>query len=253
MPNVTRRPRRRKKTTKKTVATLQTKVAALTKSVVMYSQYNLRVASGISADFIVVPLIQPTSWLDIFNSPSGFEARPTAVIRSIGIDSYLSIYTEKDNRMDFTYYLVSLRPGTGQKMMQDCGHNLNTIQNRIHYMKNEADASGYSGQTFLNKSLFKIHYTKRVSLTNRPSPNLVAAVNGAKSTGLDSTFKRFYHKINWGKTLTSKDAVAGWKTSLDIADVPLPARLYIIVFNNNSALDQEYPLLAVNAVITMSA
>lgn len=226
------------------------------KSTRVYSQYKLQISSTVSGDYVCLPLIQPTNWQDIFNMPDVLENKPTAWIKSIGIDSYLSIYTEKDSRMDFTIFIVSVKNGPGRKLFNDAGDTLGALLPNVHYTKNSADTSAgvsYSGQVMMNKSIFNIHYVKRCSISNRPSPALDSSAQG-KATTLSSTFKRFYTKLTkLNKPLMNKDGGGGWKAGLDVQDVPRGSRYYMLCFNNNSVLDAESPLWSTLAIITMQA
>lgn len=237
------------------ILSLAKKVSTLNKSMRakrIYSQYSMHWKSNvIAAHYVVQPLIRPQIWDDVFNKPAIFENKNTAWIKSIGIDNYVSIYTEDDSRIDFTYFLVSVKAGQGMKLFNDAGDDLTSLTDGVHYKRNTSDTLGYSGQVFMNKSIFNIHYIKRFSLTNRPSPSVPASEMG-KSTNLASTFKRFYHKkTRINKPLTSKDGVAGWRVNLDEGDVPTNARFYLLLFNNNSAADVEFPNWAGNVIVTM--
>lgn len=257
MPVKTKRKTKARRKSKKipTVATLASKVSSLTKEVKIFSPYSMCWATNISANYICLDLVQPQLWQNVFSKPKNFEEAPTVRIRSVALDCYLSLHTEANLRVDTTIYLVSLKANVGQRLVQDCGHNLGGLINGVHYQNNVAEgltaALAYSGQVHLNKAIFNIHMTKRISVAARPAFHVPSAVQ-AKSTNLASTFVRFTKYLKWGKILTSQ-TTTGWKDGLDMADVPLGSRLYILAFTNDSYIDQESAKLSVNALIAMES
>lgn len=151
---------------------------------------------------------------------------------SFGMDVLIDANTEDDN-IRYSVFLVSLKDEAAQAVNFSTGAI--TLSSNIHYQF-------VNGQTLLNKKYFKIHKYKRLITGNYGT----ALGLPSSSSGPSRNEHRFYWKLKLGTK--PKNPVGNWNA------MPCPRdpsqNYFLIVFNDNSPLDLENPLISMNCIHT---
>jgi len=203
-----------------------------------YSRYSYQLSTNVSANYHVMNLTDCPLWTAIFDNAGAASHYKKHQTVSCTVDSYVRANTESAS-ITYSYFLVSLKPGTGAKgLVELAGENLTGLIDGTHYTLMT------SGQVLLNLKFFNVIQAKRFTVGQD-----TAFALGVTGTFQPGTYKRWYKKVKWSKSLTDSDhsdvtAIPGYS-------VPLGTRLYAILFNNNSAADLQYPSWDVNAVWTI--
>jgi len=202
-----------------------------------YAQYSISSANTVGS-YAAIDYTATGSWTPVFQDATNASETGTVYLRSISIDHIVQTWTEP-SVVNFAFYLVRFRSATARKLFDDAGYDLNNLASGVHF-------TAYSGNLVqLNKAYFKIIQSKRFSLGNKTEGNNADVV---QTTTLGSTTKRFSsrHMIN----AKVKNASGNWKI-LGANEVPVYARVFGLLFSDNSALDIENPLWTTNAIVNV--
>ncbi len=226
---------------KKQIYTLAKRVSQLSKvqrSRAIYGRFSRDWEKLVEGDYIVQNLTDVSMWTPIFENPEELADRQKVKLLSIGIDTMITCASEP-SPITMTYFIVSLKPGQGAKhLVESTGEGLANLEPGEHY-------SFLQGMAQVNKKYFQIHKCKRFTVTAEDYTNTGNA--GKNQLG---TFKRFYQKISFPRWLN--DGQEKW-SGINTSSVPLGARLYCLIFNDNSIVDLESPQLRQNIVATVKA
>lgn len=219
--------------TRTNLVRLQKQVSSISRSLRRKAenvQYTYGFDQNLSSDYTSMCITNYASWTPIFGTTSDDGTDPKAYHKYTSMDCRLSIGNELDT-VDYTVMLVSLRD-EGQNVFNVATGALSLVNNRDYTNAN----LGYS-QTRVNPKMFKVHKVKRFTTSNFGASLFVptAAAAGYKP----------YVKWTWSiKPRTSiVNPIGNW-TALGCNRDP-SKNYFIIAFNNNSAIDLEYPSLAV--------
>lgn len=188
-------------------------------------------ATNISSTYTVFTLNDFSAWSRIFGTTSNDDTQNGCIWKSSGIDMKFDIGSEPAN-VNFTVMLLQLRD-EGANLLSS-GGVLTLTSGDTHYTQ--------SGLTMVNKKYFKILATRRFSLGNNGQP---ASTSTAQTQfGID---RRYYMKIRPNKMITNPSG--DWKNLQRCLDPS--GNYFIVAFNDNSALDLEYPQCTMNCVHTI--
>lgn len=231
-----------RKRAKKSNLSLTTKVARIQKQLkvgytkqFLYGNYDS--GSSLAYPYYAVNLMNLNTLAPCFGTAaSDYNNLNKFRHKSMKLDMYLSMDDEMSNVI-LTCFVVSLHKNTA---LYTRGTGALTLTSGVDYINNALVASDYA-QTWINPKQFKIHWAKRLILGN----NGVAA-NGPSGTG-NTAVRNSYRKILKIKTDTMITNPDGNVIDL-YANPNASQQYYLIVFNNNSTLDFEYPFLHMNVL-----
>lgn len=187
--------------------------------------------TNLSLPFAAFHLNSFTNWANIFGTTASDNTNNAAIWKSSGLDLYFS--TGNENALTtFTVFLLHARDEAA-----------NLISSTGSLSMSSGDAYYAIGsQTMINKKYFKILNVKRFQLGNNGQP---ASTSTAQlQYGIE---RRMYMKFRPNKKITNPGG--DWKDlgrSLDPS-----GNYYLVVFNDNSSADLEYPTLSITAVHTV--
>lgn len=214
-----------------------------------YLQYGNHTANGvIQSPAYQINMNDFQNLQRIFGTTADDDTDNKIVRRSFGIDMYVTAESpnNEEETIHYTAFMVSLRDEANDlSLWNPLTGTLNLVQG-THYYDNAGLTAG--AMVLLNKKYFKIHKTKRFTLTN----NGTALVNPSAQTQY-GTDCRWYWKMNTGnQVIQNSGGVPGgnWK---DMRAIPDPSKnYYILIFNDNSLVDLEYPELQYTTVQTFA-
>jgi len=152
---------------------------------------------------------------------------------------YVIFNNNEMSNIDMKLFIVSLKKEASSKL--NFGTGVLTLTEGDDYVRNNSITTYGQGWSFLNPRVFNIHYEKKLIIGN----NGVASY-GATGTGNSSVRGTYRAGKNVHMNMTVKNphaAVSSLITSYD------PAQCYfMLLFNDNSALDGENPQITINAV-----
>jgi len=191
---------------------------------------------NVSGNFSTVSLCDFGNWTRIFGVAPDDENCNTIIWKSMGLDCYLTHQSTNDEEENVTYtvFLVSPKDEAGGTCYNPATGNL-SLTAGAHYAYRD-------GIVTLNKKLFTIHKVKRFTLGNFGQNLNIAA--GQKQYGNDM---RWYWKLSLGRKIYAP--TGNWRTLNGPTDTG--KSLFMLVFNNNSGLDLEYPQLRYNGTHTI--
>lgn len=212
---------------KEQILALSSKVSNLYKRSAQKRIYRQCALSGTfqtSANYAVWNPMTPQLWTRLGNWTTSAKKM---YLKSLYFDHLITCNTEV-NPITYTFFLVSLRPSTGKRLVENAGEFLASMTDGIHYYTYN------SKLVHLNKDYFRVHYAKRFTITA-----IEYTDNETGGSNPRTTWKRFSHGIKWPRLLKSP---AGGEVLTGTAsdEVPIGNRLYCLMFNDNSAADLEY-------------
>jgi len=204
----------------------------------VFLNYQQSFSTGVTADCTVFKLSNFSNWSAIFGSDANDGNGNAIIHKGFGLDMYLSLentLNEPDTTM-FTIFLVSLKDEYNSN-----SNNFNNVTGDItiapgfHYAVN-------GGLVMLNKKVFNIHAIKRRVLTNHGT-----ALTAPSAQTQGGTDFRCYIKHRVNKKIVAP--YGDWKSLACPGD---PSKNYfLMVFNDNSSLDLQNPLMKINVVHTV--
>lgn len=190
-----------------------------------WSDYNL--SSGYNA----LHLNDFSTWARIFGTSANDDTQNGCIWKSTGLDMKFDIGNEPAN-VNFTVMLLHCKD-TAKGLISAAGV-LSLTAGDAYYTQ--------SGLTMVNKKYFNILKIKRFSLGN----NGQSAATSTAQTQF-GTDRRYYMKFRPNKKIINPNG--DWKNLAQSLDPS--GNYYLVVFNDNSALDLEYPHITMNAVHTV--
>lgn len=157
-------------------------------------------------------------------------------VKLLKLSSHINISLENVNNEEettnFSVFLVSLK---------DNGGSMIDPANGFLAMTSGSDYYQYSGWTFLNKDKFTIHHYKHFQLTNYGSALSASAAQNKYGTNIDFDWKTPVNSIIKPNAPGAGATAGSWKSNGYQAD---PSQnYYLLIFNDNSSVDTEYPLV----------
>lgn len=156
--------------------------------------------------------------------------------KSFGMDCYVTLENSVNNEestIGFTAFLVSLRDEIGPYFLPGTG-GLTLTAGITH--------ESIKGMVLLNKKMFKIHKTKRFTLSNHDT-----ALTAPSAQNQFGTDRRWYWRFSPNKTISNP--YGNWK-ALNSANDPSKT-YYFLLFTDNTSADLESPACSITAVHTM--
>lgn len=210
----------------------------------VWSQYQIGFADQtVQNDYFAFNLMTPAAWTNIFQQPTAMENAQKAYTRSLYLDMMFRCGNEQ-SASTFKVFLVSIKPGAGRRYLETTSEGT-SLSNEVHYKK-VGIASNLNAQVMLNPAIYNIHRQKTFTISPTELTN-----NASGGSNQLATFKRVVWKMKWCKLLSSYGA-SDWRSHNTGFYVPPEKRLYVLVFNDNSAIDEEYPMFSVNCVWNVS-
>ena len=201
------------------------------------SQYQYTYAETVSADYGVFDIVVPTSWTNVFADPDAIENATRVTMSHLKFDMLFTCNTEK-GPTQFSCFLVTLKPDTADQVLSIAGSGLTGLVSGAHYAK----GTTYSGLVHLNEQFFTIRKQWRFIVTSE-----MLEFGGDPSKEASQSMKRIAFNFPFKRSLHS--GRNSWRTALTSDRVSSSAKLYLLMFNNNSALDLESPYVSVNTII----
>lgn len=240
---------RRRKTFKKRKSTVSrlakgrtTAVSRLAKSVRSLQRYVKRDQqylnygqtwnnTNLSSPYAAFHLTSPSNWGVIFGTAANDGQQNATIWKSTGLDLYFNIGNESA-LTTFTVFLVHAK---------DEAANLISSTGTLSMSSGDAYYS-IGSQTMINKKYFRILGVRRFQLGNNGQ---AASVSTAQMQfGIE---RRMYMKFRANKKLINPGG--DWKDLTRSLDPS--GNYYLLVFNDNSSADLEYPTLTMTSVHTV--
>lgn len=190
----------------------------------------------ISADALSYNVCDYNNYTNTFGSSADDDVYNKIKHLSSKMDIYINMYNEYNNTQ-FTAFLVSLKDEIGSSFNPSTGGI--TLTADQHYTK----VSTYSGLVHLNPLYFKVHRVKRFIVGN----NGTAAGTATAERQSGKSDIRWSWNVRGNRTIVNP--VGNWKALRSTLD---PSKnYYVLLFNDNSALDSEFPTLTMNVLHKM--
>lgn len=236
------RPRRRRSAASRITRARSTPVVRLARQVKQLSRYVKRDqqylnygqtwnATNLSLPFAAFHLSSPSNWTAIFGSAANDGQQNATIWKSTGLDLYFSIGNETA-LTTFTVFLVHAK---------DEAANLISSTGTLSMSSGDAYYA-IGSQTMINKKYFKILKVKRFQLGNNGQS--AATSTAQMQFGIE---RRMYMKFRANKKITNPGG--DWKDLTRSLDPS--GNYYLLVFNDNSSADLEYPTLSMTSVHTV--
>lgn len=228
----TRKPRRRIYRRRKTT---QAKVKAMIRHALKPHQRIMRLHNygnqiAISANYYITNLTKIAAADRVFNSIAAAEESRNAKHVSMRLDVILQAYTETDGT-SITCYIVSPKANTEDSFFDGGSGGLTLGASGTTYQT-------MSGQAYVNPEYFKIYMRKKV---------FFPPTGAADVRNVNTMSKRFTFNMKCGWNIRNTTA-SSWG---NLVCPNLPAHnVYLLVFNDNSLVDAEWPTVSYTVLNT---
>jgi len=213
---------------KNQILAINQKVNSLAKTVrgnTYKTMYVYNATGNLGTPFAMWPLVLPTQWTGVFNTP-GEERGGNYRGINYKVDFRINSHTEPAP-INCTVFFVSPK---NQKVVNETG---GAAHPACQGLQLNTDYTLYDGMCLMNKKRWNIHYYKRI--TTLP----ISSVAPSGTTILsDQTANRF--SFSRKSNLTIKSRTGEWNT-VDSFSLAPRMRMHAIVFNNNQVIDLESP------------
>lgn len=224
---------------------------------IQYRQYALSdhtvlEGSGEERDdtsYSVINLVNPATWLPIFQTPSQLETMSPNKFRgrSMGLEIVyeLSNPDVATSPVTATTFVCSLRKEVAQQFVDRTTHG-SGMTNQVDFYKSEMSSEVLptegqgDGMCFLNKGIFKIRYVKRWTIGGKTNfePFVADVDDVATTTSLADNRKRLYIKMPYRNMIKSDGpnsrapvTTGGFRT-LTLDTLEPTDQLYLFTFAN---------------------
>ncbi len=234
-----------------------TKIDRQVHDTIQYRQYALSdftVLEGTGEErddttYSVINLVNPASWLPIFQTPASLETMSPNKFR--GRSMGLEVVYELENPavatspITGTTFVCSLRKEVAQQFTDRTTHG-SGMHNQVDFYKSEMSNATLptvgqgDGMVFLNKGVFKIRYVKRWTIGGKTNfePFVAETDDVAVTTNLADNRKRLYIKMPYRNYLKSDGPdsrtitnTGGFRT-LTLDTLEPTDQLYLFTFAN---------------------
>lgn len=233
--------KRRYRTTKRGYKRLAKKVAKVTKRIMplvnrCYMQWAGAVQSSLVSDYAALNICQLNNYAYVFGTSTDDFNMRSIRIKSFKICNYVNLSNEEET-IGFTYFIVSLKK-RGTSLFNVSTGSLLGLTSGTHYAKSSA------GMVMLNKEFFRIHAYKKFTLTNWG-----AQLNTGAAQSQYGADRRWSNKIHCNMVVTSP---AGNALGMPSPQDP-SQNYYLLMFNDNSGIDAEYPRWDFNILMNIES
>lgn len=177
---------------------------------------------------------------DIASDKATHEAMTMDIL--VSLQNFSQFSQSEWDSVNFTCFLVSLRDAIGSKFNPTTGAL--TLTGGEDYATAGSVGGVDGGFVYLNPKIFKVHKSKRFTLSNigvdptaTSLPNVVTGYNGQIAKQWQW---RLYPKT---KIVNSKGTWGQLASAVDPSK-----QYYVLIFNNNSAADLQYPFHILNCI-----
>jgi len=205
----------------------------------LWSHYQVTTDQALAVTYKVWDFTNTGDMTRVF----GDEPGAGAAFNRVDLDLQVTIASEP-SEITYSFFLVSLRAETASQLISNVGEDLGSLVLSTHYTKGPNNHGGY-GQVFLNPEFFIIHRTSRFQLSGLKYDDGV----GGEGRNQLGTVKRLVWSLPWRKPLVS--GRGKWTES--VSTVPYTARLWLLMFNDNSAIDAQNPHVTGNGLWHVSS
>lgn len=150
-----------------------------------------------------------------------------------------------------TAFLVQLQEDTASQVYFETA-NMTALAKDTDYCNPDSIVPGVSSGygAYLNNSRFKIIKRMEFSTIGDTIGWPGGPPGGNTGSGLGAALKRTQHKLNYGNTVLKSTGGGATSNSLEYSEIDPKHKRFIIIFNDNSLLDQEYPNVAMSCLTT---
>jgi len=212
------------------------------------------------------PIIQPDQWENIFQSDNRTDNSNKFRGRSLGVQTQFVLGDTEVPQppMPVFMYIVSLRAERGQQFLTDLGDYTtdekttgkvfpNDFVNKYYSRCSveEGIASNMNSLIFLNKGVFKIHYSKKFFIGNQLNwAELAGEDANYSSTNLADANKMFYHKQTFQNLLTPP--IGKWK-DMTFEDLATKDNLFLLIHYDKPTVVESDLTVSANCIVTGKA
>ena len=198
--------------------------------------YNLASSYNIRQLFVPKNIVGSTGWFQVFGSNQNATESRVLKVNSVNIQYQLYANTE-EALIDHTVMILTPK---SKKVFDEV---FNPVTGAIT-LTNNTDYVMLQGMALINKNRFKVHHYKR---------NMTVQQDGGSGTQevgypLPMNICKVNLKLGW----KIKNTLGAW-TDVDTNSLPHWMRMFMVVFNNNSAIDLEYPAIKYTALFKTTA
>lgn len=212
----------------KSIVSLQRQVRSTHKYLNFAQTWN---GAGVQSNYTFFPLSKFSAWSLVFGTTANDTNFNTVHWSSSFIDMKIDIGNEPAN-VNFTVMLLKCKDVA--KGLIDSNGDLSLIGGDAFYTQ--------SGLTLVNRKYFSVLATRRFSLGNHGQASSTATAQTQYGTD-----RRYTFKLRPNKKIVNPSG--DWINMNQCQDPS--GNYYLVVFNDNSALDLEFPQVWMNAIHTI--
>ncbi len=205
------------------------------------SQYQLDYSTTVSADYAVIDYVAPTTWTSVFADPPVMADACRVGLKNVKCDMLFTCNTEAA-AIQFTCFLVTLKSDTADQLLSLAGSALGGLVAGRDYNK----VATYPGLVHLNEQFFNIKKSWRFTIGQQLRGPAVLPTHN-----MSDTQKRIHFDISYNRQLNS--GRLPWQTGLTSDRVSSQSKLYMLMFNDNSIVDLQSPLVSANTVFKVES
>jgi len=198
-----------------------------------YTSYQIEATENCTSAYNVWDMGGLDGWTRRFGPPPAGQA----MMRKLEMDVQFVINNEAAP-VTFSVFLVSLKGATAAQLQANASANLTGLDENVHYTRGPASSGGH-GLVHINRDFFNIHKSSRFQISGT-----LYDTAASYSREASSSVKRIAWDVNFKRRLISGRGV--WDPT--VSAMPQDARMYLLIFNDNSGADGEYPVMAGNAM-----
>ena len=195
----------------------------------IYGQFTTQNTNRVLSSPWVIAEFHPklSARSSVFNDQTAINNAKGFKFNKFTMDYLVQPYTES-SVIDMTMFIVSLQPKVAKKVHIETTLMTNLVAGVDYH-------SVATSLTMINTKRFKIHFVKRLQTFENYT-------DGSPQT---RGFHRGLIKRRCNGSILNE---SGEWISVDDTEYPLDQRYYVLMFNNNSAADLQYPSLSFNCL-----
>lgn len=198
--------------------------------------FNLASSYNIRQLFVPKNIVGSTGWFQVFGTNTNASESRCLKVDSVNIQ-YQLYPSSEESLIDHTVMILTPK---SKKVFDEV---FNPVTGAI-VLTNNVDYVMIQGVALINKDRFKVHHYKR---------NMTVQQDGGSGTQeLGYPIPSNICKVNLNLGWKIKNTVGPW-TDVDTNTLPYYMRMFMVCFNNNSAIDLEYPALKYTVLFKTTA
>ena len=189
------------------------------------TMYVYNATGNLSQPFAIWPLVMPTQWTGVFNTP-GEERGGAYKGINFKVDYRISSHTEP-SPINCTVFFISPK---NQKVVNECG---GAASDACSSLVSGRDYTLYDGMALINKKRWNIHHYATITTLpiSSDTPSGTTVIGDLKANR-----RQFSRKSN----LNIRSRTGEWNT-VNSWDLKPGMRMHMCVFNSNLNIDLESP------------